>query len=121
MTLAVFERKNHMPVITNSSVLNQAKRVCKVLKSRGENLSQENSATILVRALLEELGEVELLNSTEKIDIEQRAALIQLAKPFCTAAKNYQDSYLAGTNGDDGKPLLDKSKGTEAAVKLEFA
>ena len=66
-----------MPVITNSSVLKQAKRVCKVLKSRGENLSQENSATILVRALLEELGEVELLNSTEKIDIEQRAALIQ--------------------------------------------
>ncbi len=110
-----------MPKIENSSVLNQAKRICKVLKPRGDSWSAEHSATCLVRAILEEIGEVTLLNSTEKVDIETRAALVALAKPFMTASKNFQDSYLAATDGDDKQPLMPKTAKDKAAVAAEFA
>jgi hypothetical protein len=110
-----------MSQITNKSVINQASRICKVLRERGENISQENAATILVRALLEELGELELLNSNEPIDKAERAALVTLAKPFCTASKNWQDSYAAVTNGLDGQPLMPKTAKGESSTPAEFA
>ena len=109
--------------IENTSVLNQAKRICKVLKPRGDSWSAEHSATCLIRAVLEEIGETELLNSSDKLDIETRAALVKLAKPFMTASKNYQDSYLADAEnkGDDGTPLMPKTAKGEKAATAEFA
>lgn len=110
-----------MPAITNSSVLNQARRICKVLKPRGDSWSAEHSATCLVRAILEEIGEVEMLNSTDPIDIEQRAALVKLAKPFMTASKNFQDVCLAATLGEDKQPLMPTTKKTDTSLPAEFA
>jgi hypothetical protein len=109
-----------MPTITNTSVLNQAKRVCKVLKARGENMAAEHTATILVRSILEELGEVALLNGTDAISIETRKSLVTLAKQFCTASKNWQSVYAANTKGDDGEMLMPTAKGNEQRIDAEF-
>lgn len=109
-----------MPTITNTSILNQAKPICKVLKARGENLSAEHTATILVRAILEELGDVETLKSTDPDDIALRKTLLTLAKPFMTASKNFQSTYLACTNGDDGQPLMPKATASEKGIDGEF-
>lgn len=110
-----------MPAITNSSVVNQARRICKVLKPRGDSWSAEHSATCLVRSIMEELGMVTELNSNDPADIETRRTLVTLAKPFCTASKNFQDTYLACTMGEDGKPLMEKTAKDKVITAAEFA
>ena len=106
--------------IENKSVLNQANRICPILRGRGDNLSTEHSATILVRALLEELGD-ELLTLEDESSKAERARLVALVKPFCTAAKNFQDTYLADTTGTDGKPLMPKTAKSASTATAEFA
>jgi len=109
-----------MPKITNTSLLNQLKRVCPKLVERGQSFSQEHAATVVVRAILEENGDKELLESSDPVDIEHRRKLIEMVRPFFTASKNVQDSYLNATEVD-GKPLMPKTARSEKASEVEFA
>lgn len=112
-----------MPAITNTSVKNQAARICKVLKPRGDSWSAEHSATCLVRAIMEELGMKKELDSTEPLDIQLRTELVKMAKPFCTAAKNYQNTYLAMTpSGEpDGSFMMPDTGKDKVVASAEFA
>lgn len=86
----------------------------------GENWKAEYSATVLVRSILEESGNLELLNATDVDSVQCRKELVALALPLITAANNFQNTYISATNGEDGKPLMAKVKGTEKAVSAEF-
>ena len=108
-----------MPAITNKSVINQATPICQILRKRGENLAAEHVAVIIVRAILEELGDLDQL-SNEVGAKEVRATLVALVKPFITASKNSQNVSFAVTNGLDGQPLMPKTEKTDKADTSEF-
>ena len=109
-----------MAKIESKTILNEANRICPVLRARGKNLSAEHTATIVVRTLLAELGD-ELLDLTDEGSKVERARLVQLIKPFMTASKNFQNTYCVETIGADGKPLMEKIQGAAATEQAEFA
>ena len=109
-----------MPAINNTSLKNQVTRIANKLNERGENWSQEHSAVACVRAVLEEFGLTEELNSDEYK--QNRLDSIAMVKPMFTASKNYQNSYINGTIGADGKtPIMPAVKGGEKKLDGEFA
>lgn len=111
-----------MPEIKNATVKKNVTRIAKVLNERGQNWSAEFSATVIVRSLLEECGEVELLNATDADSMKCRAELVAMITPLITAANNYQNTYINATLGDDGKtPLMAKVAGMAKTVSAEFA
>ena len=117
--LQVFIERKYMPKIESTTVLNQINRIAPKLVERGENWTAEHSAVVIVRSIMEELGLKEELTSDEYK--QNRLDCIALVKPFITAAKNYQNSYLAQTNVMDGKPLMPAVKGSTGKLDGEFA
>ena len=108
-----------MPEIKNATMKKQVTRLVKMLPT-GENWKAEYSATVIVRALLEESGSMELLNATDADSVACRKDLVALVLPLVTAANNFQNTYISATNDENGKPLMAKVKGTEKAVSAEF-
>ena len=107
-----------MPTITNKTILKHAAPIAAKLQSRGDNWNADAGAAVIIKTVLEEMGCMDELTEEFK---EERAKLILLVKPFLTASKNFQNSYLATTNDDDGKPLMQKITATAAAANDEFA
>ena len=115
-----------MPKVTNTTVLNQVNRIAKVLNDRGENLGSEHTATIVVRSVLEHFGLTEELNGDDYK--AERLEAVEMVKPFMTAAKNYQNSYLAQTPQKDEKgaevpksAIMPAVKGGADKINGEFA
>lgn len=106
-----------MPKIENQTIVKHAAPIAKALTARGDNWNADAMAAVAVKVILEEMGCVEELGDEFKTD---RAAVIAVIKPFFTAPKNYQSSYLALTE-IDGKPLMPKVEKTESASISEFA
>ena len=106
-----------MPAITNTTLKTEVARIAKTLVERGENWSAEHSATVIVRTILTELGCKDEMSDEMR---DERKALVDVIKPLMTASKNFQTSYIASTNGDDGKPLMPPAKTIAQEVKAEF-
>jgi hypothetical protein len=106
-----------MPAITNTTMKAEVTKIAKVLGERGENWTQELSATVVLRTILGELGLTEELGPEYA---NERKEILAIIKPWFTAANNAQNSIIALTNGEDGKPLMGKVTSTQAAVKAEF-
>lgn len=105
-----------MPKITNTTVIKHAEPICRKLQAMGKNWNWEAQAAMLVRVILEESGNQEMLSDDFKNERKEWANIIvQFGYP-----KNAQNSYLAQTNGSDGKPLMDKVVGTGKDVENEF-
>ena len=107
-----------MPKIENSTILKHAKPICAALKKAGRNWNWEAQAALTVRVVLEELGALEQLGDDFKAD---RQAVVKLVEKF-GYPKNFQNCYLALTDGADGKPLMPKIDGkAEDESVSEFA
>lgn len=107
-----------MPTITNTTIIKHATPICKTLRERGDNLTNEAVAAIVVKAVLEELGCVDALSADM---LNDRKEVIALVKVFFTAPKNCQVSYFSETNGTDGVPLMPKPDKVVKADSVEFA
>lgn len=107
-----------MPAITNKTIIKHMTPIAAALVARGDNWNADAMAAVIVKTVLEEMGCVEQLGDEYKAD---RAALIAVVKPFFTAPKNTQNSYIALTLGDDGKPLMPKVESSEKVAVAEFA
>ena len=103
-----------MAKIKNSTVLKQCKRICDGIKGK-RNFSAQDSATVAVRTVLEELGLTEELGDEYK---EERAVVVEAIKILFTASKNFQNSYLAS---EDNGNLMPKVEATEEEKANEFA
>lgn len=101
-----------MPKITNSTIIKHATPICKALQNAGKNWTAEASAAVVVKTVLEEMGCTTELKEDSRAD---RAAVIAIIMPFFTAAKNYQNSYLAPSE------LMPKVETTEKTSVSEFA
>jgi hypothetical protein len=106
------EQNKVMPKITNSTIIKHATPICAALQKRGDNWSADAGAAVIVKTVLEEMGCVEQLGEDFKTD---RAALIALVKPFLTASKNFQNSYLEPSG------LMPKIAAADKVDNAEFA
>ena len=100
-----------MPKIENSTVLKYAAPICAGLKAKGENWNADAAAAVVIKTVLEEMGCTEQLGAEFA---EDRKALHAVIKPFITAAKNYQDVYLAPSG------LMEPTKKTAGKDISEF-
>jgi hypothetical protein len=107
-----------MPEITNSTLKAELGRICPILRKRGDNLTAEHIATVIVRTVLGEMGcKAEMGDEFKK----ERAELVSIIKPLITASKNYQNSYCSKTAGADGEKLMPEVKAGAESASGEFA
>ena len=117
ITLAEYESKSKvMPKIENSTVLKHAKPMCEALNKAGRNWNWDAQAALIVKFILEESGNPEMLEDGFK---EDRKALVAEVLKF-GYPKNFQNSYLSKTLDDDGKPLMAAVVGKDEVAANEF-
>ena len=96
------EESKVMPKIENSTVLKHAKPMCEALNKAGRNWNWDAQAALIVKFILEESGNPEMLGDGFK---EDRKALVAEVLKF-GYPKNFQNSYLSKTLDENGKPLM---------------
>ena len=104
-----------MPAITNKTILKHLTPIAQHLSKNNQPWSADAMAAVAVKVVLEHMGCVEQLQPEFQKD---RADLILQLRSFFTAPVNYQRGYIAMTNGEDGKPLMQKPV---ASVKNDVA
>ena len=104
-----------MPTITNKIILKHLTPIAQHLSAAGQPWSADAMAAVCVKTVLEHMGCLEQLQPEFQKD---RADLILQLRSFFTAPINFQRGYIALTNGEDGKPLMQKPV---ASVKNDVA
>jgi hypothetical protein len=109
------KQNNIMPAITNKTILKHLTPIAQHLSADNSPWSADAMAAVCVKTVLEHMGCLEALQPEFQKD---RADLILQVRCFFTAPINFQRGYIAATNGEDGKPLMQKPI---AAVKNDVA
>lgn len=106
-----------MPALTNTTIIKHATPICNALNEGGDNWNWKAQAALIVRFVLEESGNLELLGPEHKDARKEMANEIEkMGYP-----KNYQQVYLSKTQipalKEDGSPILGKD-GKPASLPL---
>ena len=104
-----------MPAITNKIILKHLTPIAQHLSAAGQSWTADAMAAVAVKVILEHMGCLEQLQPEFQKD---RADLILQVRSFFTAPINFQRGYITLTNGEDGKPLMQRPY---AAVKNDVA
>jgi hypothetical protein len=107
-----------MPTITNKTVLKHLTPIAQHLSANNQPWSADAMAAVCVKVVLEHMGCLEQLQPEFQKD---RADLILQVRSFFTAPVNFQRGYIAMTNGEDGKPLMQKPVASVKNDVAEFA
>lgn len=104
-----------MAIVLNSTIKKEVERMAKPYKDKGLNWDAKASAIVIVRAILIENGDPNMVESKEPDDVKHRQALVTMILPFMTAAINVQRTTLAPAG------LMPEVKAAAAVVADELA